>query len=66
MSPNPRGLANASTKDLILSNFPEQGNELVGNYLNKYLDITATTNENFHLKRFLILGFNVLRSLRPS
>ena len=55
MSPNPRGLANASTKDLILSNFPEQGNELVGNYLNKYLDITATTNENFHLRRFLIL-----------
>ena len=51
MSPNPRGLANASTKDLILSNFPEQGNELVGSYFNKYLDITTMQMQILHLKR---------------
>ena len=29
MSPNPRGLNNMSANNLILSNFPEQGSELV-------------------------------------
>ena len=36
MSPNPRGLNNMSANNLILSNFPEQGSELVSEAKEKY------------------------------
>ena len=36
MSPNPRGLNNMSANNLILSNFPEQGSELVSELKMKY------------------------------
>ena len=45
MSPsNPRGLANGTANDLILSNFPEQGNELVGWCFDKY-HVVSTNND---------------------
>ena len=56
MSPNPRGLTNASANDFILSNFPEQGNELVGR-LWKMLAIKM--NAILYFRRVFVIVFRI-------